>query len=1363
MCVQQNTMLASQSITDVVRALKNNLPTNINHQSVKVLVIAALLFVLGSGFAFGKTTQWIGTASSSWADPANWSNGVPGLSDDAVIPTIDAANHQPVISSNISIGSLQMDSHLNTITVSSGANVDILGNVTIAPDATFSLGQGNLNVGGSLSVSGVLTVTTGTITTGTIAIPDGGKVDMGDGNLKVNSASSVYGELDLNSGTIDFLGNLDLHADINMSGAGVVNVGTSTSSVTFTMEGGTNFNLNNGTLNIYGSSSMTGGGTLNVTGGAVNFYDNSSFSGGGTLNGGSGDVYFGKNVTVAGNIYAQNSTITMDGSTWDMEWGTFDPGNSTFVFSGDIQMITGPRWEDITFYNLIVTDSAQVTAHIYVTVNNSMTVDPPATFNVDNLHTLDAPASAKIYKDATIVYGGSASLAITVIGKTNTYTVVYTDGNRNYTLNNYTTGSEITVSPTVATTYSIVSVRDQYGDYFSASSLSGTAKITVTPDTEAPQFTNCSSNITVAADPGQCSAKVWYNTPTATDNTGAYAGSIGGFSFLGMYNGHSFYLSDSKMTPEEAQAKALEVGGHLATISSNGELDFLVKNTPWDYLNAVSGTDYKYWIGFSDAKNEGDWQWVTGEPVTYTNWSTGTLIGDQPNNLVAGGVDQDWAEFWNFVYDYHQSDYYDFYGEWNDGYNNSTLRAIIEFEGPKIKGEMQNEGDPTWYPAPAPGSSFSVGVHHMRFTCADVSGNTAVCPFDITVTESEPPTITAPADVTVSADAGSCYATNVDLGTPTTSDNCGVKSVTNDAPTSFPEGTTTVTWTVTDKSGNTATDTQDVTVTSNGVISGDDQNTEGNDSWIGHIYNGTNFQDYYGYTTEPQEFDENFGGSQTCYDFSNSSGGGSIYTETFSVHYRMHSTLDGIYLVDIGSDDGARLYVDNNLVYTHWSNRGYATDAGILFGVNGNNDLLLDFYENGGANRISFKNLQKVNNTLTSGNTQDVCINSTPAAIVGNDVFADSPISGNTSYTVAYQWQESTDGTNFTGISGATGKDYTPPATTAGKTYYQRVLTVSRTNPGMSTATVATSVSDVAEITVNPEVATPIFADGTTSTRCQGAGTVTYSATAANATAITYSLDATSLSNGNTINASTGDVTYVDTWSGTSVITVTAEGCGGPKTATHTVITTPSVGVPTPITVSAGSEPACPPETGTLTTTYSSTATNSTGLVWSIDDPSAGSIDPSTGVMTWAQGFSGTVNIKLEATGCNGPTMASRTVTVEDTENPVIDDLSDLSTSVCASDETASPQYEVVNGIDLPPARVHDNCSSFSNLTISYTITQGGTVVGSGTGTASGQIFNEGTSIVTYYVTDASNNKSAGKSFSVTVNHKPNPGIITAN
>ncbi len=89
----------------------------------------------------------------------------------------------------------------------------------------------------------------------------------------------------------------------------------------------------------------------------------------------------------------------------------------------------------------------------------------------------------------------------------------------------------------------------------------------------------------------------------------------------------------------------------------------------------------------------------------------------------------------------------------------------------------------------------------------------ARCSFTVTIADTIDPTITAPANLTdVPTDAGKCYATGVNLGTPTTADNCGVATVANDAPAQFPKGTTTVTWTVTDSSGNKATATQTVTV-----------------------------------------------------------------------------------------------------------------------------------------------------------------------------------------------------------------------------------------------------------------------------------------------------------------------------------------------------------------------------------------------------------------------------------------------------------------------------------------------------------------------------------------------------------------------
>ena len=112
------------------------------------------------------------------------------------------------------------------------------------------------------------------------------------------------------------------------------------------------------------------------------------------------------------------------------------------------------------------------------------------------------------------------------------------------------------------------------------------------------------------------------------------------------------------------------------------------------------------------------------------------------------------------------------------------------------------------------GTVFAKGVSTVTYTVTDVAGQTATCSFSVAIIDDEDPTITAPANVTVYTDDGICTAAlvNVSLGTPTTSDNCSVTSTVNDATVAFVLGSNTVIWTVTDASGNTATDTQLLTV-----------------------------------------------------------------------------------------------------------------------------------------------------------------------------------------------------------------------------------------------------------------------------------------------------------------------------------------------------------------------------------------------------------------------------------------------------------------------------------------------------------------------------------------------------------------------
>ena len=235
---------------------------------------------------------------------------------------------------------------------------------------------------------------------------------------------------------------------------------------------------------------------------------------------------------------------------------------------------------------------------------------------------------------------------------------------------------------------------------------------------------------------------------------------------------------------------------------------------------------------------------------------------------------------------------------------------------------------------------------------------------------------------------------------------------------------------------------------------------------------------------------------------------------------------------------------------------------------------------------------------------------------------------GSAPATETWYWQTTATGTSIAN----TGNTYT--AFSSG-TYYIR----SRNNTTLAWSVGAGSVT----ITATPDVGTPIFAAGSTTTRCQGAASVLYSATASDASGISYSLDAASLTAGNTIDGTTGNVTYTAGWTGTTIITATATGCSGPTTSTHTVTINPSVS--TPVFTMGASSTRCQ---GAGAVSYTATANNTTGITYSLDATSitaGNSINATTGVVNYVAGWSGTSTIRASASGCSGPKIATHTVT----------------------------------------------------------------------------------------------------------------------
>jgi len=129
-----------------------------------------------------------------------------------------------------------------------------------------------------------------------------------------------------------------------------------------------------------------------------------------------------------------------------------------------------------------------------------------------------------------------------------------------------------------------------------------------------------------------------------------------------------------------------------------------------------------------------------------------------------------------------------------------------------------------------------------------------------------------------------------------------------------------------------------------------------NNVWRGYLYDGTNFNTYYGMVTEGSasspNFDESFTGNYANYATS----GCPIYTETFSARYRLTKNFPtGTYRFTVGGDDGYRLSVSgvSGWLIDGWVDQAYTTRTATV-NLSGNVDIVLEFYENAGGNRLSF-------------------------------------------------------------------------------------------------------------------------------------------------------------------------------------------------------------------------------------------------------------------------------------------------------------------------------------------------------------------------------------------------------------------------
>jgi len=105
---------------------------------------------------------------------------------------------------------------------------------------------------------------------------------------------------------------------------------------------------------------------------------------------------------------------------------------------------------------------------------------------------------------------------------------------------------------------------------------------------------------------------------------------------------------------------------------------------------------------------------------------------------------------------------------------------------------------------------FPLGSTLIAWTATDNHGNITTAYQTITVVDTTSPIIISPQDIT--SEATDPTINYIELGELVSSDSVGIESIINDKPITFPFGSTTVTWTVTDTSGNISQATQVVTL-----------------------------------------------------------------------------------------------------------------------------------------------------------------------------------------------------------------------------------------------------------------------------------------------------------------------------------------------------------------------------------------------------------------------------------------------------------------------------------------------------------------------------------------------------------------------
>lgn len=414
----------------------------------------------------------------------------------------------------------------------------------------------------------------------------------------------------------------------------------------------------------------------------------------------------------------------------------------------------------------------------------------------------------------TLRYNGLLGLPVMVndgSGTINSYllvttgqTITVSGSNPNGTFN----GNQMSVFVTGIQNFSLntscgtpVSVGQNFGSFtvMAAASLAGGQLCCDIGDLETtvPVISSCPADIQLPSDASGCSKSVAWIPPTATDNCGAV-------TITSTHNPGAIFSVGST----EVVYTATDNYGNTSTCS----FDVLVSDETDPVFAGCPLTDI---IISADALCAGSVSWI--EPTASDNCGAVTLVSSHsPGATFPLGTT---AVLYTAT----------------DGAGNSstcTFNVIVNDDtGPVITGcplanivtvaDGSCEATVSWSPLNATdncgpasfvsshdaGDTFPLGTTTVLYTATDLAGNVSTCAFDVIVNDDAAPVIAGCPSTDIIAIAGASCQAVVSWTAPTALDNCGATFwvSSHDPGDTFGKGTTLVTYTATDATGNAAT------------------------------------------------------------------------------------------------------------------------------------------------------------------------------------------------------------------------------------------------------------------------------------------------------------------------------------------------------------------------------------------------------------------------------------------------------------------------------------------------------------------------------------------------------------------------------